>query len=243
MKLIRYSFIYVPVLNLLISCSPIKMSELNSYYTPIPVTSKSLDIPKYDEKHPFVGYPYVYWNFCKQKERQLNLVSPEICHDSLIFRLWVTNPVGKRGQKHGLLELKKDTTGWNGKFVLMYVDLRLKHLSETITSSTIIELSPLKTDWKTIADSLDILKIAELPTDDLIPGYYPVEGGYANNSATFSFEYATRNTYRFYQYNDLYRARSHFWQPDNVIKILDLLESEFQFDSKARQYFSQRRDF
>ncbi len=219
------------------SCAPLKLSKLDTYYTPIPESSKKLDIPKYGNEHHFKGYPYAYWNFCKQKQKQLGLVSPETSNDSLIFRLWITNPAGKKGQPHGLVEIKKDSIGWNGKLIFMHVDFNVGNLSETITDSKVIDLKPLKTDWETVVDSLIILKIAELQTDDLIPGYYSDNPGYGSNSTTFSFEYATRDLYRFYQYNDIYRVADKFWQPKNVIAILDLLENEFQWDAQAKKYF------
>lgn len=218
-------------------CAPMNLSKLETYYTPIPESTKKLDIPKYGNGHQFNGYPYTYWNFCKQKQKQLGLESPETSKDSLLFRMWITNPIGKKGQPHGLVELKKDSTGWSGKLILMHVDFKIGNLSETITDSKVIDLKPLKTSWAVIVDSLDRLKISELPTDDLIPGYYSENLGYGNNSPTFSFEYATKDLYRFYQYNDIYRVADKFWQPKNVIKILDLLENEFQWDTQARKYF------
>lgn len=119
----------------------------------------------------------------------------------------------------------------------MHVDFKLKDLSETITDSKFIDLKPIKTSWKMVVDSLVKLKVAVLPTDDLIPEYYSNNTGYADNSPTYSFEYATNDIYRFYQYNDIYRALDEFWQPQNVIGILDLLEDEFQWDTLAREYF------
>jgi hypothetical protein len=232
-KILKTSVIAI----LMLSCAPTKLSKLDTYYTPIPESTKKLDIPKYGNEHQFKGYPYIYWNFCKQKQSQLGLESPETSKDSLIIRMWITNPVGKSRQPHGLVEIKKDSIGWSGKLVLMHVNFKTGNLSETIADSKVIELSPLKTNWSNIIDSLLILKIGELPTDDLIPGYYPDNTGYANNSPTFSFEYATRDIYRFYQYSDIYRVADKFWQPKNVIEILDLLEKEFHWDSQARKYF------
>ena len=228
----------VLVIGILITgCVSMKLSKLDTYYTPIPESSKTLDIPKYGTEHQFNGYPYIYWNFCKQKQSQLGLTSPETSNDSLIFRVWITNPGGRRGQPHGLIEIKNDSKNWSGSLILMHVDFKLGNLSETITDSKTIELTPLKTNWKTVVDSLLKLKIDILPTDDLIPNYYSENNGYGNNSTTFSFEYATKVHYRFYQYNNIYRAPDKFWQPYNVIKILALLEDEFQWDTQARKYF------
>lgn len=237
MKILRHFLIVSFIVAIASSCAPMNLSKLSTFYTPIPETFKKLDIPKYGNKHQFKGYPYIYWNFCKQKQKQLGLESLETSKDSLIFRMWITNPVSKKGQPHGLVEIKYDSTGWNGKLVLMHVDFKLGNLSETITDSKVIDLKPLKTDWTTVVDSLIKLKISELPTDDSIPGYYSGNSGYGSNSPTFSFEYSTKDLYRFYQYNDIYRAADKFWQPKKVIDILSLLEDEFQWDTQARKYF------
>lgn len=222
---------------LLSACVPVRLSKLDTFYTHIPESAKKLDIPMNGNEHGLSGYPYVYWHFCKQKQQQLGLVSPETSGDSLIFRMWITNPSGNVGQPHGLIELRKDSAAWHGTLILMRVDFRAKNLSETITRSNTIDLEPLLTNWESVADSLMFFKIDSLPTDDLIPGYYANHPGYVSNSFTFSFEYATKDIYRFYQYNDIYRVPETFWQPNNVIGILNLLEREFQWDTQARSYF------
>jgi|LakMenEpi03Aug12_release.lakeMendotaPanAssembly.Ray.scaffolds.fasta_scaffold674002_1 hypothetical protein len=237
MKILKHFLIISFIAAVMTSCAPINLSKLGTYYAPIPESSKKLDIPKYGNEHQFKGYPYTYWNFCKQKQKQLGLESPETSIDSLIFRMWITNPIGKKAQPHGLVEIKYDSTGWNGKLVLMHVDFKLGNLSETITDSKVIDLKPMKTDWTKVVDSLNKLKISELPTDDLIPEYYSKNSGYGGNSPTFSFEYSTKDLYRFYQYNDIYRVADKFWQPKNIIDILELLEDEFQWDTQARKYF------
>ncbi|MCP4178034.1 MAG: hypothetical protein GY756_09725, partial [bacterium] len=98
----------------------INLSKLDTYYAPIPESSKNLDIPKNGPEHKFNGYPFIYWNFCKQKQKQLNLTCPETSNDSLIYRVWITNPVGKIGQPHGLIEIKCDSSNnWKGSLILM----------------------------------------------------------------------------------------------------------------------------
>lgn len=212
-------------------CAFMKLSDLDSYYTPIPETCKAVDIPKYDEKHQFKGYPFIYWNFCKQKEKQLNLESAELSNDSLIFRLWITNPSGQKGQPHGLIEIKNDFTGWSGNLYFMRVDFNINNLSETIKSFKKIELKPEKNNWEFIIDSLYQLKFDILPTDEAIPNYYAKNLGYNNNSPTYSFEYTTNKSYRFYQYNNVNEKIDEFWQAYNVLKILDLLEDEFHWNN------------
>jgi hypothetical protein len=205
--------------------------SLDTGLTPIPVSSKSIDIPHYDN-----GKPYAYWHFAKHKEPQLKLSSPETSTDSLLLRIWITNPVGYKGQPHALIEIKNDYKEWTGRMILMHVDFNRWNFTEKVTKTKIIELVP-KSDWESVVDSLYALKIDKLPTDEKIPNYYTESNRYADNSTTFSFEYSTPTEYRFYQYGNIYRAPERFWQPKNVIAIFDLLEDEIGWDSKAREYF------
>lgn len=218
-------------------CISMKLKKLDTYFVPIPESSKALDIPKYDSTAQFKDYPFIYWNFCKQKQNQLGLNYPETSNDSLIYRVWITNPVGRTGQPHGLIELKYDSTGWKGSLTLMRVNFKAGKILETITNHKVIELKPLKTNWTTIIDSLYKLKFDVLPTDEKIPNYYTESNSYTNNETTFSFEYATKTEYRFYQYSNIYRDPENYWQPGNVITILDLFEEEFNWDTLAREYF------
>ena len=224
---------------LMTGCIPMtNMTSIKSNYPQIPESTKTIDIPKYDDaKHGLNGLPYVYWNFCKQKQKQLRLGSPETSSDSLIYRMWITNPAGRKNQPHGLIEIKNDSAKWSGKLILMNVNFSPNNLTESITQSKIIDLTPLETNWESVVDSLYKYKIDILPTDEKIPDYYTEATRYSNNEPTFSFEYATKNTYRFYQYGNIYRIPDKFWQVDNILKILDMLEREFKWDSLGREYF------
>lgn len=222
---------YIFFLFCISGCTPLLKRESVKYITPIPPTTKTLDIPKYAN-----GYPFTYWHFCKQKEKQLGLESPERTTDSLRFRIWITNPIGTKNQPHGLIEIKYDSSKWIGQLILMRVDLNVHTLSETIKKFDAWNLVPI-TSWNSIIDSLMKLKIDSLPTDEKIQNYYTEETRYRNNQPTYSFEYSTRSNYRFYQYNNIYRVPDKFWQPKNVILIGDLLEREFKWDSLARKYF------
>lgn len=232
-----FSFYMMWLALFVAACAPVRLNKIDTFYTPLPKSSKHLDVPKYGTEHRLSGYPYVYWHFNKQKQQQLGLQSPETSPDSLLFRMWVTNPVGRAGQPHLLLELRKDSISWHGTLVLMRVDFQSKTLKETITRSKTTDLKPLATSWEKLADSLKFYQVDILPTDDQIPEYYDKYTGYGNNNMTFSFEYATKESYRFYQYNDIYRVPDKFWQPQNVINILNLLEREFKWDAQAREYF------
>jgi len=229
--LLKYPVVFVSIF-LAAGCSSMKMSWLNADYSPIPETTKGLDIPEYDVKYPstFGGYPSVYWHFSKQKEEKLGLESAELSNDSLIFRVWITNPVGKRGQPHGLIELKYDSSKWTANLYAMYVDFNANNLSETIVKFEKMEITPKRNDWDFIIDSLYQLKFDILPSDESIPNYYEDNSAYNNNLTTYSFEYATKKQYRFYQYNYPARKSNEFWQAKNVLKILELLDDEFTWN-------------
>ena len=216
-------------------CASMRINRAKPQLFPIPETTKKLDIPKYDANHPFGGYPFIFWHFAKQKERQLGLESPEFSKDSLIFRVWITNPIGRTGQPHGLIEIRHDFTEWSGTLYAMYVDFDPNNLTETITSYRKMELFPKRNDWNFIVDSLFLLKFDVLPTDDAIPNY---PAGYGSRRTTFSFEFATRTQYRFFQYYFPARAANDFWQARNVLKILDLLDDELGWDSLWRDAMS-----
>jgi hypothetical protein len=207
--------------------------------TKIPTSEKSIDIPKY-KNLTIKNIPFVYWHFCKQKEKQLSLSSPEQDMDSLLIRIWITNPIRKKGQPAGLIEIKKESTNWVGKLFLFEVNVDRKKVTETIINKKVIELEPAKSNWRNVIDSLFYYKIDSLPTDDFIPNYYlGFQEQYANNLQTYCFEISNKTSYRFYQYNNIYRAIDKFWQPKNVESILDILEREFKWDSIGRDYFKE----
>ena len=228
-RLLKYLIVFVSIF-FIIGCVSTRMNQLSSNFSPIPETAKELDIPKYKTEHQFNGQPFVYWHFSKQKEKQLSLESAELSNDSLIFRIWITNPVGKRGQPHGLLEIKNDSSQWVANLYAMYINFNANNLSETIVKFEKMEITPKRNDWNFIVDSLYQLRFDILPTDESIPNYYKDNSGYSNNLTTYSFEYSTRNQYRFYQYNNVERKSKEFWQAENVLKILDLLDDELSWN-------------
>jgi hypothetical protein len=193
-----------------------------------------VDIPIYDATHPFNGHPFIYWQFCKQKEKQLGLESAEHSTDSLIFRIWITNPDRRKGQPHGLIELKHDFTKWSASLYYLYVDVDMNRLSETVTGFGKMDVTPKIHTWNYIADCLYRLRFDVLPTDDAIPGYY---ADYEYSLPVFSFEYATQNQYRFYQYISP-EWESEFWQVTNASDILEFLDDELNWHDLINNAFS-----
>lgn len=222
---------------LLNGCIAKKIETIKANYSTIPDSPKELDIPIYESPHYFAGLPYNYWHYAKQKERQLGIPKLEISGIEQVFRVWITNPVGTVNQPHGLIRIVCDSGSCSGELIFMRVNFDKRVLKEEIVELNREDLSSTNMTMKEVADSLILLKFDKLPTDQQIPNYYENEGGYLNNTTTFSFEYSTPQEYRFYQYNDLYRTNEEFWQVQNVLKIFELLESEFQWDTRARQFF------
>ena len=228
---ISNQFYFLLLVLILGSCIASQSVNLEESLTPIPKTSKELDIPKYEN-----DLPYTYWHYCKVKQDQLGLESPETSTDSLIFRLWITNPIGSKNQPHGLITFRYDSNSWKGNLYLMHVNFDKRNLKEFITDFKELELLPT-TNWDNVIEKLNELKIPDLPTDDHIEGYYDDLSNYNNYAPTFSFEYATSTKYRFFQYSDITRNEDQFWQPQHVNALLAFFEEEFEWDTRAREYF------
>ncbi|HPI19715.1 MAG TPA: hypothetical protein PKY56_05030 [Candidatus Kapabacteria bacterium] len=216
----------------------IDYNKLKEKITPIPESNKTIDIPKYDSLATFAGYPFVYWHFSKQKEKLLGLVNPETSNDSLVYRIWITHPYGNSNQAHCLIEFRYDSVKWNGTLILMKVDFDDRTLIETIKESKLYSISPLKSSWEQVIESLNKYKFKELPTDDIIPLYNNELIEYNPHTPTFSFEYADRQNYRFYQYGDILRDTTYFWQPRFVVKMQNYLEEEFHLNKLWNEYFN-----
>lgn len=220
------------------SCSVIDKEKVIKIYSKVPDCPKNIDIPRYKQSGFFYDFPFSFWHWSKQKEKQLGLQSAECSNDSLIFRVWISNFGSKKHQPHGLIEIRRDSLSFYGKLILFYVDFNEREMTEVVTESTSFDLTPLKSNWSSIVDSLKAYKFDELPTDEFIPGYYKQDEGYLNNSTTYSFEYATRECYRFYQYNQFYVKVDEFWQARSVSDILHLLNKEFEWDRRGWEYFN-----
>jgi hypothetical protein len=225
MKIISFVFV-------LLACSmnaAFAQNKLLDRITPIPGSKKVLDIPKYDSGHPFI-----YWHYCKQKQTQLNLHSPETSSDSLVLRVWLTVPSGKKDQRHDLFEMRYKNNQWTAQVVNMSVDIK-KRTNEVITDFSVKEVQPVA-NWSSIVDSLFYFKIDSLPTDERLPNYSTLSSNYANRAPTFSFEYATPDLYRFYQYNDVWRLTQHYREAEQVIDFINMLDREFHLDSLSREF-------
>lgn len=207
-------------------------NKLEGKITPIPESNKILEIPKYEN-----GHPYIYWHFCKQKEAQLNLSRPETSVDSVLIRIWVTIPTKMKDQRHDLFEVRYSNNEWVAQVINMRVDLKKSKLQELIRNHMVTKVKPTS-DWESLIDSLFLWKIDSLPTDQQLNDYSLKSSNYGNNAPTFCFEYSTPVIYRFYQYNNVWAIQDSYWQAENVVKIINLIDREFQVDSLANDFYS-----
>jgi hypothetical protein len=113
-------------------------------------------------------------------------------------------------------------------------------LFEKITNHMPTKVTPTS-DWKTVIDSLFLWKIDLLPTDEVLPGYASKSSNYANNAPTFSFEYSTPTTYRFYQYSNVWEIQGFYWRAENVVKTIDLIDRGFHIDSLANEFYLKKK--
>lgn len=227
MKALYKYWVIALVISLITSCASIQHKFIKPEFTTIPASTKHLDIPKYCEEGEFKDEASRYWNFSKQKEKQLGLEPLELSNDSLVYRIWMTNPIGIKGQPHSLLEIKHDNDQWTATLYTMFVDYKTNTQTETIANYEKITIIPKYNDWDYIIDSLYQLRFDKIPTEEEIINYKDNDR-YPYYSIIYSFEYATKYQYRFYHYNQgtLY---ANYWQTKNALAILDFLDYELEW--------------
>ena len=204
------NFIKVIVITLTISLGlSIFLTSCNNTIYPIYVPAKApiviensivKDIPRYPK-----GQLYTYYILAKQKEKQLGLSVPENGHDSLLMRMWFTYPQGIY-QFAELLELRLDSSQTiTAKYTMMKIFFNPSRRYEVINWHKDTLLTP-KCGWPAFMDTLNILQITKLPTIEVIPKYKERnpqnDPDYDNTLLTVSVEVATKNEYRFFQYNN-----------------------------------------
>ena len=132
------------------------------------------------------------------------------------------------------MEVRYVNGGWAARVINMRVDLK-GSTEEKITNFKITDVSPVAS-WKHLIDSLYYYHVDTLPTDERLPRYALVSSNYSTRAPTWCFEYATRRTYRFYQYNDPWRLADHYDEAVDAANILHMLDREFRIDSLAREF-------
>jgi hypothetical protein len=82
----------------------------------IPETTKDLSIARYCEPgHRWLGEPFVYYTYAKQREKQLSLAEPELSQAKRILRVWGTFSSHPRRQPGFLAEFTFADDAWTGR--------------------------------------------------------------------------------------------------------------------------------
>lgn len=185
------------------------LTSCNNTIYPIYIPSKAPTIPDNKIVKDIPRYPkgqlFTYYILAKQKQKQLGLTIPENGKDSLLMRMWFTYPEGLY-QFAELVELRVDSDKtFTAKYTMMKIFFNPSRRYEVINWHWDTLMTP-KCGWTAFMDTLDKLKITKLPTIETIPKYIEINKknnyDYENNLLTVSVEVATKNEYRFFQYNN-----------------------------------------
>jgi hypothetical protein len=146
----------------------------------------------------------------------LNLDSLEIGYDSLQIRIWFDYSLAIK--KH-LVVIKNNLSKWSSELYTYTYNSKGK-------SVEIKKTEPLTqvTDLQRLKEQLFALQIMNLPNAETIPD---LEGGL--DGTTYNIEIATKKSYRYYSYWSPETTQNEHWQSNNMVKIIELLEHEFNF--------------
>lgn len=185
------------------------LTSCNNTIYPIYIPAKAPKVPENNIVKEIPRYPkgqlYTYYILAKQKEKQLGLSIPENGQDSLLMRMWFTYPQGIY-QFAELVELRVDSIKRiTAKYTMMKIFFNPSRRYEVINWHKDTLMTP-KCGWTAFMDTLNIYQITKLPTIEVIPKYIEKNGkdnyDYDNTLMTISIEVATKNEYRFFQYNN-----------------------------------------
>lgn len=177
----------------------------------IPHTNKVVDVPRYDEtRGDFVGKPFVYYTWAKQREEQLGLESPEVSKTNRLLRIWGSFSYHPRQQRGFLAEFVYDGSSWSGRFYDYTIQYNPWGNSEEIVKKRSFDLVP-QHGWESFGNTLHETRLIDLSTDEKIPGLkYFVCVNKIDTAATYSVEYSTPNAYRFFIYQKPQKTQAHF---------------------------------
>jgi hypothetical protein len=150
----------------------------------------------------------------------LNLVSLEPGYDSLQLRIWCNYGLLKKSH---MVLISNQNGKWQGKLFTLRIDIRsdtLYYLEDRKEKNIEITAS----QWMELIKKMNILKIPSLKSSEYLPKYRSgVDTDY------YMVEVATKNKYRFYDYEDPMGESKNFKEAENLEKFLTILEKEFGF--------------
>jgi len=224
MRNLTYSIIFI-YLFVLVSCN----NTLLPFRIPtgdpsIPQNDIVKEIPRYEENNKV----YLFYKLAKQKQKQLDLVIPENGYDSLLLRLWFVYP--KNLFQYGeMVEIKYNSnTEIKANYTKMKIFFNPTRDYEQINNHEDSIISTPKGGWDHFTKTLNTLNITNLPTIEHIPVYRErVSGlGYDNNYMTVAYEIATKDKYRFIQYNN-FEKHKEINEVFRMYEFIRFLRSEF----------------
>lgn len=161
------------------------------------------------------GKADLFYRTTKQKANQLGLDSLELGYDSLQIRVWFDYSLARK--KH-LLIIKRANNIWICQLYTIQTLWNAVTDRETILSKDIRNVKP-KIGFENFAKKLLSYKITSLPN----------EKSSGLDGVTYCIEVATKNQYRFYKYWSPETTENKSWESKNIVKIINLLEKEFDF--------------
>ncbi|MBX3257333.1 MAG: hypothetical protein KF862_24625 [Chitinophagaceae bacterium] len=143
--------------------------------------------------------------------------------DSMEIRIWLNY-----GGKQHCLRFFYERDVWQGElFTIRY--MRPKDERSEWAMSKIIEKKAPKSGWENFLKTSIELNILDLPDCYTIPEY-----GYSTGFSSFvCFEISTKKSYRFYSYIEPNSFRKEIKEADDIERILNLIQSEFDFKMLA----------
>ena len=201
--------------------------------TTLPESPKKLDIPLYDDGER-AGQPFVFYSFAKQRERQLGLPAPELAHDEVLLRVWWTYQTGLT-QPGMVFEFRKNNGEWSACAFDYKVEVDTGRLYEKVVNISNRDFVPTS-GWETLERIVKENEIPTLLTCDHVKGYTDRMRDYFKLRSpiplhTYSIEYTTPETYRFYVYDHPALIRDNVREAELFCRFLEELS---KFDSATQ---------
>jgi len=223
--------VILPTISLLICV--LCLISCNNTLLPVKIPASEPTIPKNDIVKEIPRYKennkvYLFYKLAKQKQKQLDLVIPENGYDSLLLRLWFVYPENLH-QYGEMVEIKCDSTNdIKATYTKMRIFFNPTRDFERINNHVDSIISIPMHGWTNFSNTLNRLDIVNLPTIEQIPQYNKAENGwgYDNNYMTVACEIATKNKYRFIQYND-FEKHKDIDEVARMYEFIRFLRSEF----------------
>ncbi|MFL5746848.1 MAG: hypothetical protein ACJ751_19375 [Niastella sp.] len=153
----------------------------------------------------------------RQLSKQLSLESPEEGFDSLQIRIWFDYSLAKK--KH-LIIIEQQNNQWNGRLYQMNVGYINRLSYDIIEHYDMENIEPIS-GWQQFISELYQLKVKEL-SDTSRSGA---------DGTTYCVEILTPATYTYYDFWEPEYTKDKNWKSANMVKIIALLENEFNFNS------------